>query len=69
MKTKVKKFNSLSLEERKSIIFYQTEAIIRELEQRLFYSKDELPPCVRKKILNRIDIFKQLLKSEYEVVE
>ena len=69
MRTKVKEFNSLPIDERERIIFYQTEAIIQRLEQELRLSKDDVSPRLYKKILNKIIDLKQFLKANYEVVE
>lgn len=63
--TRVQKFNSLPVEQRDMIRYYQIQARILGKRQFLEINKDDISPRLRKAILKKISDLEKFLKENY----
>lgn len=63
--TRVQKFNSLSVEQRDMIRYYQIQARILGKRQFLEINKDDISPRLSKAILKKISDLEKFLKENY----
>lgn len=63
--TTVKEFNSLPIEQRDMIRYYQIQARILGMRQFLELNKEDISPRLRKSILKRISDLEKFLKDNY----
>lgn len=63
--TRVQNFNSLPVEQRDMIRYYQIQARILGKRQFLEINKDDISPRLRKAILKKISDLEKFLKENY----